>query len=150
MDALRAVKEMIPRMSNSELMAPIDNIVVLTERLRKRLLEENVAETTIQDCEQIMRSELSVLQDQLVILKQKHDFLRETLRQLEVWNLLSSFYFSMYVFPVKLFLYSFIFRLFQENPQIMVAPTLHSAKRFWNPRWRLTPRYHYINNLTNN
>lgn len=130
MDALRAVKEMIPRMSNSELMAPIDNIVVLTERLRKRLLEENVAETTIQDCEQIMRSELSVLQDQLVILKQKHDFLRETLRQLEVWNLLSSFYFSMYVFPVKLFLYSFIFRLFQENPQIMVAPTLHSAKRF--------------------
>ncbi|CAA7401541.1 unnamed protein product [Spirodela intermedia] len=83
MDALRAVKEMFPRMSNSELLAPIDDIDVLTERLRKRLLEENVTETTIQDCEQIMRSEFSVLQDQLVILKQKHDFLRETLRQLE-------------------------------------------------------------------
>ncbi|KAJ6349507.1 hypothetical protein OIU77_006981 [Salix suchowensis] len=39
MEALQAVKDMFPRMSNSELMAPMDNVAVSNE-LRKRLQEE--------------------------------------------------------------------------------------------------------------
>ncbi|MCL7047938.1 hypothetical protein MKW94_024297 [Papaver nudicaule] len=83
MEALQAVKDMFPRMSNSELMAPIDNVAVSTEKLRQRLLEEGVSEAAIQDSEQIMRTEFSALQNQLVLLKQKQSLLIDTLRQLE-------------------------------------------------------------------
>lgn len=84
MDALQAVKDMFPRMSNSELMAPLDNVTVSTEKLRQRLLEEGVSEAAIQDSEQIMRNEFAALQDQLVLLKQKQLLLIDTLRHLEV------------------------------------------------------------------
>ncbi|XP_059630814.1 oxysterol-binding protein-related protein 1C-like isoform X2 [Cornus florida] len=82
MDALQAVKDMFPRMSNSELMAPLE-VAVSTERLKQRLQEEGVSETAIQDSEQIMRSEFAALQNQLMLLKQKHWLLLDTLRQLE-------------------------------------------------------------------
>lgn len=84
MEALQAVKDMFPRMSNSELMAPVDNVTVSTEKLRVRLMEEGVSEAAIQDSEQIMRTEFAALQSQLVLLKQKHSALIDTLRQLEV------------------------------------------------------------------
>ncbi|MFS7983599.1 putative oxysterol-binding protein [Helianthus anomalus] len=83
MEALQAVKGMFPRMSNSELMAPIAGIAVSTEKLRQRLLEEGVSEAAIQDSENIMRSEFSAMQDQLVLLKQKYLLLTDTLRMLE-------------------------------------------------------------------
>ncbi|KAF9608471.1 hypothetical protein IFM89_009837 [Coptis chinensis] len=83
MEALQAMKDMFPRMSNSELMAPVDNAAVLTEKLRQRLLDEGVNESAILDSEQIMRSEFSVLQNQLVLLKQKQSLLIDTLRYLE-------------------------------------------------------------------
>lgn len=89
MDALQAVKDMFPRLSNSELMAPVDNVVVSTEKLRQRLLEEGLSEAAIQDSEQIVRSEFAVLQSQLMVLKQKHWFLLDTLRQLEVHVMIS-------------------------------------------------------------
>lgn len=53
---------MFPRMSNSELMAPVDNVTVSTEKLRVRLMEEGVSEAAIQDSEQIMRTEFAALQ----------------------------------------------------------------------------------------
>ena len=81
---MQAVKDMFPRMSNSELLAPVDNAVVSTEKLRKRLHEEGVSEAAIQDSEQIVRSEFAVLQNQLVLLKQKQWLLIDTLRHLEV------------------------------------------------------------------
>lgn len=84
LEALQAVKGMFPRMSNSELMAPIDNIVVSTEKLRQRLLEEGVSEAAIQDSEQIMRTEFASLQNQLILVQQKHWLLIDTLRNLEV------------------------------------------------------------------
>ncbi|KAG2709122.1 hypothetical protein I3760_05G224200 [Carya illinoinensis] len=59
------------------------NVTVSTEKLRQRLLEEGVSEEAIQDSEQIMKSEFTVLQSQLLPLKQKHWLLIETLRQLE-------------------------------------------------------------------
>ncbi|KAJ6412718.1 hypothetical protein OIU84_005710 [Salix udensis] len=83
MEALKAVKDMFPRMSNSELMAPMDNVAVSNE-LRKRLQEEGVREEVIQESEQIMRSEFAALQNQRVLLKQKQWLLTDTLRQLEV------------------------------------------------------------------
>ncbi|THU62956.1 hypothetical protein C4D60_Mb01t10610 [Musa balbisiana] len=83
MEALQAVKDMFPRISNSELMAPVDNVVVSTEKLQQRLQEEGVTEAAIQDCEQIMRSEFYAMQNQLVLLKQKQTLLVDTLRQLE-------------------------------------------------------------------
>ncbi|OMO50089.1 Oxysterol-binding protein [Corchorus olitorius] len=84
MEALQAIKDMFPRMSNSELMAPMDNVVVSTEKLRQRLMQEGVNEVAIQDSEQIMRSEFAALQNQLVLLKQKQWLLIDTLRQLEL------------------------------------------------------------------
>ncbi|CAN1335024.1 Oxysterol-binding protein-related protein 1C [Linum perenne] len=84
MEALQAVKDLFPRISNSELMAPVDNVVVSTEKLRQRLEEEGVREEVIQESEQIMRSEFTGLQNQIELLKQKHRQLIETLRQLEV------------------------------------------------------------------
>lgn len=84
MEVLQTMKDMFPRMSNSELMAPVDNLALSTEKLRRRLMEEGVSEAAIQDSEQIMRNEFSSLQNQLMLLKQKHWFLMDTLRQLEV------------------------------------------------------------------
>ncbi|KEH34851.1 OSBP(oxysterol-binding protein)-related protein 1C [Medicago truncatula] len=83
MEALQAVKDMFPRISNSELMAPVDNVTISTEKLRNRLLEEGTSEAAIQDSEQIMKTEFAALQNQLVLLKQKHSILIDTLRHLE-------------------------------------------------------------------
>lgn len=84
LEALQAVKDMFPRISNSELMASADSFVISTEKLRLRLMEEGVHEAAIEDSEQIMRGEFSKMQNQLVILKQKQSLLMDTLRQLEV------------------------------------------------------------------
>lgn len=89
-EALQTVKDMFPRLSNSELMAPLDNISVSTEKLRKRLMEEQVSEAAIQDSEQIMRDEFASLQNQLFLLKQKHWLLIDTLRLLEVPIMITS------------------------------------------------------------
>ncbi|XP_050365990.1 oxysterol-binding protein-related protein 1C-like [Argentina anserina] len=82
-EALQAVKDMFPRISNSELMAPVDNAAVSTEKLRQRLSEEGVREAAIQESEQIMKTEFAALQNQLLLLKQKQWLLIDTLRQLE-------------------------------------------------------------------
>lgn len=84
LEALEAVKDMFPRMSNSELMAPVDNVTVSTDRLRQKLLEEGLSESAIQESEQIMKSEFASLQSQLRVLRQKYWLLTDTLRQLEV------------------------------------------------------------------
>lgn len=85
MEALQAVKDMFPRMSNSELMAQMGNsVAVSTDKLRQRLLEEGVTEAAIQDSMQIMKSEFSALRNHLLLLKQKQLLLLDTMRQLEV------------------------------------------------------------------
>lgn len=83
-EALQAVKDMFPRISNSELMAPVDNVALSTDKVRQRLVEEGVREAAIQDTEQIMRTEFAALQNHLLLLKQKQWLLIDTLRQLEV------------------------------------------------------------------
>lgn len=80
MEALKAVKRMFPRMSNSELLNPITSVTtVSTEKLRARLLQEGVNETIIQDAERIMRNEFITMQDQLALVRKKVGLLIETL-----------------------------------------------------------------------
>ncbi|PSS36076.1 Oxysterol-binding protein-related protein like [Actinidia chinensis var. chinensis] len=83
MEALHAVKDMFPRMSNSELMAQMDNVAVSTDKLRQRLLEEGLREAAIHDSEQIMKNEFSCMHTHLLLLKQKQLLLIDTMRQLE-------------------------------------------------------------------
>ncbi|GJM96348.1 hypothetical protein PR202_ga13173 [Eleusine coracana subsp. coracana] len=87
LEALRATKDMFPRMSSSEMVGPEDTaaaVAVSTERLRQRLQQEGVSEVAIADSEAIVRAEFESLHKQLVLLKQKHALLVDTLRQLEV------------------------------------------------------------------
>lgn len=87
LEALRAVKDMFPRMPNSELMATVDNFVVSMDKIRQRLVEEGINNSAIQDIEKIVKDEFSALQNQLVALKQKQSLLLDTLRKLEVRNI---------------------------------------------------------------
>ncbi|CAL4926885.1 unnamed protein product [Urochloa decumbens] len=86
LEALRATKDMFPRMSSSEMVGPGDTaaaVAVSTERLRQRLQQEGVSEAAIADSERIVRAEFEALHKQLALAKQKHALLVETLRQLE-------------------------------------------------------------------
>ncbi|CAN6298100.1 unnamed protein product [Urochloa humidicola] len=86
LEALRATKDMFPRMSSSEMVGPGDTaaaVAVSTERLRQRLQQEGVSEAAIADSESIVRAEFESLHKQLALAKQKHALLVETLRQLE-------------------------------------------------------------------
>ncbi|CAD6206320.1 unnamed protein product [Miscanthus lutarioriparius] len=86
LEALRATKDMFPRMSSSEMVGPGDTaaaVAVSTERLRQRLQQEGVSEADIADSERIVRAEFEALHKQLVLSKQKNALLLETLRQLE-------------------------------------------------------------------
>ncbi|RLN18804.1 oxysterol-binding protein-related protein 1C [Panicum miliaceum] len=86
LEALRATKDMFPRMSSSEMVGPGDTaaaVAVSTERLRQRLQQEGVSEAAIADSEKIVRAEFEALHKQLVLSKQKYALLVETLRQLE-------------------------------------------------------------------
>lgn len=56
MEALQAVEDMFPRMSNSELMDPMDNIAMSSEKLRKWLQQQGLREAAIQESERIMET----------------------------------------------------------------------------------------------
>ncbi|KAM1763836.1 hypothetical protein COP1_003069 [Malus domestica] len=58
-------------------------IEALLEKLRLRLAQEGIGEPVIKDCESIMLSEVSELQNQMKGLQRKHVMLLESLRQLE-------------------------------------------------------------------
>lgn len=84
LEALQAVKELFPHVSNNELMTPSENVVVSTEKLRQRLSMEGIPESAIQDSEQIMKNEFNKMHSQLVVLKQRQVILVDALRHLEV------------------------------------------------------------------
>ncbi|KAL1347045.1 hypothetical protein HN51_020568 [Arachis hypogaea] len=81
--AIMAVKEMYPRLSNKEIMAPVASVADSTSKLRQRLLQEGVSEAAIRDCEDIMGAEVLYLRKQIVALKHKQLMLMDTLRHLE-------------------------------------------------------------------
>ncbi|KAJ4961267.1 hypothetical protein NE237_021177 [Protea cynaroides] len=82
-EALLAAKDLFPRVLTSSDFSPSEDIVVSTEKLRSRLLQEGLNEAVVKDCESIMLLELSQLQNQLKALQRKHFIILDTLRQLE-------------------------------------------------------------------
>lgn len=79
-EALKAVKETFPRMSNEELMASTTNVSVSTDKLRQRLMEEEVDETIIKDCEDIMKNNFLALHDEVMSLKRYQYHLIDSLK----------------------------------------------------------------------
>ncbi|GAB2287467.1 Oxysterol-binding protein- protein 1C [Dionaea muscipula] len=83
-DAIQAVKNMFPRISNGELLKVKESdLDVSIGKLRRHLLEEGVGESVIRDSELIMRMEFSSMHNQLLVLRQKEMLLLDALRQLE-------------------------------------------------------------------
>ncbi|KAK1365687.1 Oxysterol-binding protein-related protein 1D [Heracleum sosnowskyi] len=82
-EALLAAKAQFPRLLTSSDLTPSEDIVVSTDKLRTRLVQEHVGEAVIKDCESIMLNEVSMLQNHLKDLQLKHIMLLDTLRQLE-------------------------------------------------------------------
>ncbi|XP_050276411.1 oxysterol-binding protein-related protein 1D [Quercus robur] len=82
-ESLLAAKELFPRVLSSNDFAPAEDVVVSTEKLRLRLLQEGIGEAAIKDCESVMLLEVSELQNKLKTLHYKHVMLLETLRRLE-------------------------------------------------------------------
>lgn len=82
-ESLLAAKDKFPRLSVGDL-APSEEMVISTEKLRSRLSQEGITEEIIKDCESIMLGELTTLQNQMKTLQLKHVVLLDTLRQLEV------------------------------------------------------------------
>uniref|UniRef100_A0A0D6QY67 PH domain-containing protein n=1 Tax=Araucaria cunninghamii TaxID=56994 RepID=A0A0D6QY67_ARACU len=82
-EALQTGKDLFPRISTSDLMEPMDNITVSTDKLRRRLVDEGLNETAIKETEQIMLTEFTALRNKLKLLQQKQSLLLDTLRQLE-------------------------------------------------------------------
>ncbi|WCJ38609.1 Oxysterol-binding protein-related protein 1D [Euphorbia peplus] len=83
LDSLQAAKDLFPRVLTNIGCSPYEDVIVSTEKLRLRLLQEGIGDTIIQECESIMLSEVSELQNQLKVLQRKHMMLLDTLRQLE-------------------------------------------------------------------
>lgn len=97
-EALQAAKDLFPRVLTSNDFSPSEDVIVSTEKLRARLIQEGIGEAAIKDCESIMLLELSELQNQLKALQRKHIMLLDTLRQLEVFFLpLVIFCFMIYL-----------------------------------------------------
>jgi hypothetical protein len=88
--ALVSTRSLFPHrpLSDSLSLLPPNDLSVSTERLKKRLLDEGMNETLVEDCEQIMLSEFSEIQGKLKILCAERSNLLDTLRQLEVCYLL--------------------------------------------------------------
>ncbi|KAL3636425.1 Oxysterol-binding protein-related protein 1D [Castilleja foliolosa] len=82
-EALMVAKDKFPRLLTSNELAPSEEIVVSTEKLRSRLTQEGINETVVKDCESIMLGEIGLLQDRMKNLQLKHVLLLDTLRRLE-------------------------------------------------------------------
>lgn len=85
MEAMMTVKNMYPRLpATTDIMSPSASVVISTDKLRQRLLQEGVNEVSIRECEDIMRTELFQLHTYILALKKKQILLTDTLRNLEV------------------------------------------------------------------
>uniref|UniRef100_A0A7N0ZXI2 PH domain-containing protein n=1 Tax=Kalanchoe fedtschenkoi TaxID=63787 RepID=A0A7N0ZXI2_KALFE len=75
------------RLLNYNLSVLPKDLSLSTERLKKKLLEEGVSESLVNECEQIMLSEFSEFQGQLRVFCEERSTLLDTLRQLEAANI---------------------------------------------------------------
>lgn len=83
-EALLAAKDRFPRSLTANDLDPMADIMVSTEKLRTRLLQEGLNETVVKECESIMMSELLELHNQIKSQQQQHSILIDRLRQMEV------------------------------------------------------------------
>nr|XP_016472418.1 PREDICTED: oxysterol-binding protein-related protein 1B-like isoform X2 [Nicotiana tabacum] len=83
LEALVAAKKMFPTSDPVLETQMNENVVLSTEKLRQRLLEDGVSEVVIRDSEQIMRNEFLALHSHLLQLKRKQMRLLDKLGQLE-------------------------------------------------------------------
>eukprot|EP00249_Psilotum_nudum_P020601 c27775_g1_i1 orf=374-1918(+) len=84
LDALTAAKDLFPKgLTFNNLTLPFEEITVSTERLRNRLVDNGLSDEAVRDCENIMLSEFSELQEQFKFMQQSSVRLIERLRQLE-------------------------------------------------------------------
>ncbi|KAG0456428.1 hypothetical protein HPP92_024216 [Vanilla planifolia] len=86
-EALLTAKDLFPRFPTSYDLATSVDVIISTEKLRARLLQEGLDEKVIKDCESIVLSETSELRNQLKFLQQKHIVLLDALRLLETEKL---------------------------------------------------------------
>ncbi|XP_042436507.1 oxysterol-binding protein-related protein 1D-like isoform X3 [Zingiber officinale] len=83
LDALLSAKDHFARSLAINEPEPSVEVTVSTDKLRVKLMQEGLSEAAVKECETIMLSEVSELQDQLKSLQQRHLILLDTLRQLE-------------------------------------------------------------------
>lgn len=98
LQALASTRGIVPLQSISgefSFISPKD-LFISTERLKKRLLEEGMNESLVTECEQIVDSEFSEVQEQIKLLHEERTKLLDALRQLEVK--LNSFFSFLIVF----------------------------------------------------
>eukprot|EP00267_Zea_mays_P021299 XP_008645098.1 uncharacterized protein LOC100383477 isoform X2 [Zea mays] len=82
-DALLAAKDQFPRSQTSNDVGSMADIMLSSEKLRARLLQEGLCEAVVRECESIMMSELLELHNHIKSQQQQHSILIDRLRQLE-------------------------------------------------------------------
>lgn len=85
-EALASTKNILSlrQLDDTPSIAVTTDISLLTERLKKRLLEEGNSEVLVKDCEQIIHLEFSEIQKQIKDLCEEHSNLLKNMRQLKV------------------------------------------------------------------
>uniref|UniRef100_A0A0D3HTD6 PH domain-containing protein n=1 Tax=Oryza barthii TaxID=65489 RepID=A0A0D3HTD6_9ORYZ len=81
--ALQVAKDRFPRSLTSNDFSPMSDVLLSTEKLRVRLLQEGLNETVVKECESIMMTELLELHNQMKSQQQQYSILIDRLRQLE-------------------------------------------------------------------
>ncbi|XP_057524356.1 oxysterol-binding protein-related protein 2A-like isoform X2 [Amaranthus tricolor] len=88
LDALASTRCLFSlRPLNDNLRLSPDKITISAERLKRRLADDGINESLVQECEQIMLSEFSEIQGKLKVLCEERSNLLDTLRQLEAANI---------------------------------------------------------------
>lgn len=112
-EALMSAKDQFPRALTSSDFSLTMEIAVSTEKLRSRLLQEGLSEAVVKECESIMLSEMSELQNQLKSLRQKQIILLDKLRQLEVafseTTLYTKYFFLFFFNPLSISMLALVF-----------------------------------------
>ena len=86
LQALASTRRILPLQSISgdfSFVSPKD-LSISTERLKKRLRENGINESLVKECEEIVDSEFSEVQEQIKLLHEERTKLLDALKQLEV------------------------------------------------------------------
>ena len=101
LDALASTRCLFSlRPLNDNLRLSPDKITISAERLKRRLADDGINESLVQECEQIMLSEFSEIQGKLKVLCEERSNLLDTLRQLEVYFTTYELYCPYFLFKV--------------------------------------------------